>query len=64
MLIFLNQQGLTVRNLGRESQYGLARRAIMTLVRKMRDHSGQVDFIGLTRMVLIMALMNGIGCGL
>ena len=42
----LELQGTDVRSLGGD---GLAWRAIVTLVREMRDHNGGVDFIGLTR---------------
>jgi hypothetical protein len=48
----LQLQGTDVRSLGGD---GLAWRAIVTLVREMRDHNGGVDFIGLTRTGLMNA---------
>ena len=48
----LELQGTDVRSLGGD---GLAWRAIVTLVREMRDHNGGVDFIGLTRTGLMNA---------
>ena len=48
----LELQGTDVRSLGGD---GLAWMAIVTLVRKMRDYNGGVDFIGLTRTGLMNA---------
>ena len=54
------RQGVNVRSLGGG---GLTWRAIVTLVREMRDHC-RVDFIGLTRTVLVDADFEELATGL